>query len=90
MRLVNMSTKMCRKVISAPLNTSKHVSKMMTVPGIHTSDSVSSSEGYVLSVAGNYLALQKLPLSGSPRFYCLHIFINHFHMSVQRVFIQAG
>ena len=67
LRLVNMSTKMCRQVVTSPLNTNKHVSKMMMVPGVPTSDSVGTTDGYLLSVSGNFLSLQKLPLTGSPK-----------------------
>ena len=56
-----MSTKMCRKVVAAPHNTGKHVSRMVLVPGMRATD------GYVLSSSGNYLSLQKLPLTGAPR-----------------------
>ena len=66
-RLVNMSTKMCRKVVAGPANTGKHVSRMLLVPGVTTTSPMRTTEGYVLASSGNYLCLQKLPLTGAPR-----------------------
>ena len=77
-----MSTKMCRKVVAGPPHTGRHVSRyvctlynrftvhvsrMLLVPGVTTTSPMRTTEGYVLSSAGNYLALQKLPLTGAPR-----------------------
>ena len=62
-----MSTKMCRKVVTGPANTGKHVSRMLLVPGVTTSSPMRTTEGYVLSSSGNYLTLQRLPLTGAPR-----------------------
>ena len=62
-----MSTKMCRKVVAGPQHTGKHVSRMLLVPGLTTSSPMRTTEGYVLSSSGNFLSLQKLPLTGAPR-----------------------
>ena len=64
-RMVNLNTKMCRKVVT--LNTHKHISSMLFVPGVITSNPMKTTDGYFLLSSGNFLVLQKIPLTGSPR-----------------------
>ena len=66
-RMINLSTKMCRKVVTGPHNTHKHISNMMFVPGVLTSNPMKTTDGYFLISSGNFIVLQKLPLTGAPR-----------------------
>ena len=40
---------------------------MVLVPGLQTSNPLRATEGYILAASGNFLVLQKLPLTGAPR-----------------------
>ena len=66
-RMINLTTKMCRKVVSGPHNTNKHISNMLFVPGVLTSNPMKTTDGYFLISSGNFIVLQKLPLTGAPR-----------------------
>ena len=63
--MINLNTKMCRKVVM--LNTHKHISDMLFVPGVITTNPMKTTDGYFLLSSGNFLVLQKIPLTGSPR-----------------------
>ena len=69
-RLINMGTKMCRKVVLGPQQGSKHISKMKFIPGLQGLSPMKNTDGYFAISCGTYLALQKIPLSGSP-FSCM-------------------
>ena len=43
------------------------VSRMLLVPGLQTSNPLRTTDGYILAASGNFLVLQKLPLTGAPR-----------------------
>ena len=43
------------------------VCRMVLVPGLQTSNPLRTTEGYILAASGNFLVLQKLPLTGAPR-----------------------
>ena len=40
---------------------------MVLVSGLQTSNPLRATEGYILAASGNFLVLQKLPLTGAPR-----------------------
>ena len=64
-RLLNITTKMCRKVVSCPRELG-HVSAMHVVQGLQGLSPLKTTEGYFLLVCGTHIALQKLPLTGCP------------------------
>ena len=43
------------------------VCRMLLVPGLQTSNPLRTTDGYILAASGNFLVLQKLPLTGAPR-----------------------
>ena len=59
-RLVNLATKLCRKVVLSPPG-SKYVSSMQLLGG---------DAGFFLLAIGNQLGLQRVPLTGSPADSC--------------------
>ena len=80
-RMINLSTKMCRKVVLGPHNTHKHISKMLHVPA--------KTAGYFLISSGNFIGLQKIPLTGAPRKLCLTIkCLKRFFYSIRWHFYQ--
>ena len=71
-RLINMGTKMCRKVVLGPMG-SKHISTMKFIPGLQGLSPSKNTDGYFVIISGNHLALQKIPLTGSPFSYMLKL-----------------
>ena len=71
------------------LNTHKHISDMVFVPGVITSSPMKTTEGYFLLSSGNFLVLQKILFNPFLSFI-LFTFTSHYFKQVSTLIFRVS